>query len=491
MSVLSPIAAFARIKPLDADAGAGTTGTAAAKRIVGWEVGPPGNVRISGVGSSSISSSSGDAARGGAEAGDAGESRQSATIKTGIKAFENSGGTVAPEATQVAAYELIGKPLVAKWLDGFDVDLLSYGQTGSGKTYTMFGPPHSMAVAEKALSDMTDSSDMTGGASDSAAAAHQILRAEHGCILRAGFEALEAITALRKAGTKAVVHASMVEISIASLSQQSVHDLLNNMAPCYVDEQHHLQGARQVALETPADVVRMAAKVENRLTRGTKMNDTSSRSHCITVFTLTVVFEDNSLSLKIRQSRLQFFDLMGSERFAGQNAAHDTSKSSKSTTAGWEGIFSNLSLHALMSAIDVAAEARRTKKKCMSDSAMGASFLLTKLLLGSLKGGAVTGMVTCLSQAARNGEESWLSLKYAAGMAQLLNKPERQPTSHNNIKVVIESARKARDASAGVLAKGVLGKFKAKREAEVQQMTHDVAVLERLLGGGVGTGGGE
>ena len=38
----------------------------------------------------------------------------------------------------------------------------------------------------------------------------------------------------------------------------------------------------------------------------------------------------------VRESRIQFFDLMGSERFIGQNAAHDSSQSSKSTQ-GWLG----------------------------------------------------------------------------------------------------------------------------------------------------------
>jgi hypothetical protein len=53
-------------------------------------------------------------------------------------------------------------------------------------------------------------------------------------------------------------------------------------------------------------VVRMAAAVETRLVRGTKMNDTSSRSHCCALYTLTVLEGDD-----VRTSRLQFFDLMG------------------------------------------------------------------------------------------------------------------------------------------------------------------------------------
>ena len=38
-----------------------------------------------------------------------------------------------------------------------------------------------------------------------------------------------------------------------------------------------------------------------------------------------------------------------------QNSAHDTSQSSKASTAGWEGIYSNLSLMALYSTIELAS----------------------------------------------------------------------------------------------------------------------------------------
>ena len=42
------------------------------------------------------------------------------------------------------------------------------------------------------------------------------------------------------------------------------------------------------------------------------MNDTSSRSHCVTVLTLSVLAGGGGgEALQFRQSRLQFFDLMG------------------------------------------------------------------------------------------------------------------------------------------------------------------------------------
>jgi hypothetical protein len=89
---------------------------------------------------------------------------------------------------------------------------------------------------------------------------------------------------------------------------------------------------------------------------------------------------------------------MGSERFKGGNAAHDSSKSSKSTTSGFEGIYANLSLTSLSAAVDNATKARRAKSKKKQFNPV-LEFVLTDLLQGSLSGGALTGMMSCVSQA--------------------------------------------------------------------------------------------
>ena len=73
------------------------------------------------------------------------------------------------------------------------------------------------------------------------------------------------------------------------IQDQNCRDLLKDYAVCFVDDDYHLQGAEQKELKCAADVVQLAAAVETRLTRGTKMNDTSSRSHCVACLTLTVL----------------------------------------------------------------------------------------------------------------------------------------------------------------------------------------------------------
>ena len=68
--------------------------------------------------------------------------------------------------------------------------------------------------------------------------------------------------ALEATGKKAVLHGSMVEITILSFNDQTATDLLNGKAPCYVDDKHHLQGAKQLPLRTAADVVAPASPLE-------------------------------------------------------------------------------------------------------------------------------------------------------------------------------------------------------------------------------------
>ena len=335
---MMPIASFVRIKPIIKSEEKGG-GVAVEKHISGWNE-DKGTVVISGV-------------KGG-----------------GSTEFDHMCATLPPDATQARVYDTIAAPLVRRFLDGFDVDLISYGQTGSGKTYTMFGPPGSMSEAATEL----DTSGEQGG----------ILKDEHGFMLRAGFESLAAVEALRQDNLRVGLHGSMVEVSILGMRpcDQTATDLLNARSPCYVDASYHLQGARQMPLNSHADVVNLAAAVETRLTRGTKMNDTSSRSHCICALTL-IVFDGDF----VRESRLQFFDLMGSERFKGPNAAHDTTKSSKATMGGCEGIFANLSLQALMTGVELSATYRRSTKN-------------KKGMMARCKGGDVVATAGCGTSAA-------------------------------------------------------------------------------------------
>ena len=92
----------------------------------------------------------------------------------------------------------------------------------------MFGPPFSMDKAYKKV----ESSD----------SAEEILKKEHGFILRSGLEALEFVKSINAGkDARAAMYGSMVEMSIESFQDQTVQDLLNRRKHTYIDKQHHLQ----------------------------------------------------------------------------------------------------------------------------------------------------------------------------------------------------------------------------------------------------------
>ena len=109
-------------------------------------------------------------------------------------------------------------------------------------------------------------------------------------------------------------------------------------------------------------------------------------------------------------------------------------------------------------------------------------FVLTELLAGSLRGSAVTGMTVCVSQAPRNGAESYQSLTYGSNMAGLLNVPKRQPCA--SLRKLVATAQKNHKKSAAIVSRGVHGKYQKRRAAEATQWAQTVRVLEALAGGG-------
>lgn len=113
-------------------------------------------------------------------------------------------------------------------------------------------------------------------------------------------------------GTLVELHYDM----ISDLLAKNKHD-----SCCIYDENYIMHGANYLTLDSKDKILKLAAKLEDRVTRGTKMNDTSSRSHCMATLTL-VQRRKNETEKSTCVSSFTFCDLMGSERFKGDNSAH-------------------------------------------------------------------------------------------------------------------------------------------------------------------------
>jgi len=134
---------------------------------------------------------------------------------------------------------------------------------------------------------------------------------------------------------------------------------------------------------------------KNRSTSSTKMNDQSSRSHCL----LVVYVVGTNLSTGVQTTgKLNLIDLAGSER-VGKSGAIDDEKRLK------EAMSINKSLSSLGDVISaLGAKAKHVPFR---------NSKLTFLLQDSLGGAAKTLMVVQISPVTKNIQESICSLKFA------------------------------------------------------------------------------
>lgn len=154
----------------------------------------------------------------------------------------------------------------------------------------------------------------------------------------------------------------------------------------------------------------------HRTTKSTKMNDVSSRSHCI--LTLTV-HQTHVLTKFTKESKINLVDLAGNER--GQKSGHLTKELRD------EAIAINLSLTALNNCIR--ALTRSTSNSAGKSSKQSANkcyvpyrdSMLTWILQDSLGGNAKTILLSTISPSPDNTHETLCTLRYAAIAKEMPN----------------------------------------------------------------------
>jgi kinesin family protein 3/17 len=149
----------------------------------------------------------------------------------------------------------------------------------------------------------------------------------------------------------------------------------------------------------------MNAGHKNRSVGATSMNEHSSRSHSI--FTITVESCPVGES-KFRAGKLHLVDLAGSERQAKTNATGERLK---------EATKINLSLSALGNCISALVDAKASHIPYRDSK-------LTRLLQDSLGGNAKTLMISTISPASYNYDETMSTLRYANRAKNIKNKPK-------------------------------------------------------------------
>ncbi|WIA28382.1 hypothetical protein OEZ86_010928 [Tetradesmus obliquus] len=299
-----------------------------------------------------------------------------------------------PETSQADVMALCGiQQLLDAALAGYHVTIFAYGQTGSGKTHTMSGK-------EDIISD-----DAYNG--------HE----HDGIISRAVHYLFQQVHTRKDA--KYSLKASYLEIY-----NEGVYDLVHfnpkaKSLPVKWDASYgfYVQGLKVVPCSqqrTMMEVIRTGMK--HRKVGSHRLNMESSRSHAImTIYCDATPTDPNSYDFgTIRYGKLSFVDLAGSERVKDSMSEGTMLK---------ETININKSLSALGKVISTLAEhdaAGTTAHVPYRDSK------LTKLLMDSLGGSALTLMIACCSPSSLQVEETLSTLSYATRAKNIHNRPTVQ-----------------------------------------------------------------
>ncbi|CAD8188504.1 unnamed protein product [Paramecium octaurelia] len=280
-------------------------------------------------------------------------------------------------AKQSYIYEKTAFNLVESVIDGYNGTIFAYGQTGCGKTFTMTGVPENEELK--------------------------------GIIPRTFTQIQTIIDTNTDTKKKFLVRCSFLEIY-----NEEIRDLLgkDHKARLELKESQgsvSVKDLTMVTVKTAQDMDKyMTLGQSSRSVGATAMNAQSSRSHCI----FTVYVESQIVDAKgsefIRVGKLNLVDLAGSERQSKTQATGDRLK---------EATKINLSLSALGNVISALVDGK-TQHIPYRDSK------LTRLLQDSLGGNTKTVMITALSPADYNYDETLSSLRYASRAKMIKNQPK-------------------------------------------------------------------
>lgn len=303
------------------------------------------------------------------------------------------------QVTQESVYIDVGRPVLAASLRGFNTCIFAYGQTGSGKSFAMMGP---------------------AGGRDANKLPGIIPRLCTELFQQVADRARENEAAIAEALAEGVEECNLppkvtitVDVSYLEIYQEKVKCLLDPKKDNLKVRQHPALGVYvdQLTEVSVGAYEKVMSLIEggntSRHIASTNMNDASSRSHAI--FAISVAqkrqskTKDGQESITVVRSKINLVDLAGSERAKSTGAEGDTLR---------EGAQINRSLTVLGLVISGLAE----QSKAVSGKAPFIPYrdsTLTFLLKESLGGNSKTYMMSTLSPAHVNYEETLSTLRYA------------------------------------------------------------------------------
>jgi len=288
-------------------------------------------------------------------------------------AFDHAFG---PTTSQDHVFDMLGVPLLDKVFGGFNCTIFAYGQTGSGKTHTMMN--HRGTAAERGLIPRINAGIY------SRISAHTQEHSTRRFLVCCSFLEIynEVIYDLLVPRSKAPTKGGGLEIR----EQKGIGVYVKDLTEMVIDGADKLDKLIEQGFE-------------HRSTAATKMNDASSRSHCI--FMIKLHQKDAEDESKNTFSNVNLVDLAGSERAKSTEAEGDRLK---------EGANINKSLSALGNVINALSSMGGSGKKVFVPYR---NSKLTRVLQESLGGNSLCTMVAAMSPSGTNSEETLSTLNYA------------------------------------------------------------------------------
>ena len=323
------------------------------------------------------------------------------------------GPCVGGRATQGEFYDASGiDGMIEKTLEGRASCVFAYGQTGSGKTFTMLGKrgDGGYGDAQRRSVDAADVDD-----------AGMVIDDDDGIIPRALSRVFRAVSRAR-ADPDPESSSIVVRVSYYEIYKEKIIDLLAESSSANAHaKQLRVRWRKREGFYIPNLTLREARSASDALAlvlegaakrhiRAHKLNAQSSRSHAI-----LTVHVDRTVASSTSSGKMTFVDLAGSERVKASGCDADgTSETS----------LINKSLFALGKVISTLADAHRDGRPRSTAHVPYRDSKLTKLLMDSLGGGALTLLVACCSPLEAHIEETVRTLQYATRAMSIVNTPE-------------------------------------------------------------------
>ncbi|XP_009602453.1 kinesin-like protein KIN-1 [Nicotiana tomentosiformis] len=332
---------------------------------------------------------------------------------------------------QADIYEFLALPIVQGAVDAINGTIINYGQTGAGKTYSMEGP------------SILDCESKNKG------------------LLQRVVDGLFMAIMNSEKPIKYTIKLSMVEIYMEKV--RDLLDLSKDNIQIKESKVHGiiLSGATEVAISDSAEALQnLSSGIANRAVGETQMNMSSSRSHCLYIFT---VHQELTKDKRTKFGKLILVDLAGSEKVDKTGAEGKILEEAKTI---------NQSLTALGKVINAMTSSAPGKPTHIPyrDSK------LTRILQDSLGGYSQTALLCCCSPSPYNASESLSTLRFGARAKHI------KASVHVSCKEDLDNNKEATVSTNGDESRErILAKLRVRMTAEDVQLLEELFVLEGIF----------